>query len=92
MSDLVQQVGGFWQTLRHDGIDYGSYIEHLTYLLFLNGSQILTTYPVRVLTTRSRSFRLSRRAQLNCAKNIEKLDCPLTVQLRLPKVPYKAFR
>jgi type I restriction enzyme M protein len=35
MSDVVQQVGGFWHTLRHDGIDYGSYIEHLTYLLFL---------------------------------------------------------
>jgi type I restriction enzyme M protein len=35
MSDIVQQVGGFWQTLRHDGIDYASYIEHLTYLLFL---------------------------------------------------------
>ena len=35
MSDIVQQVGGFWQTLRHDGIDYGSYNEHLTYLLFL---------------------------------------------------------
>jgi type I restriction enzyme M protein len=26
---------GIWHTLRHDGIDYGSYIEHLTYLLFL---------------------------------------------------------
>jgi len=35
MSDVVQQLGEFWQTLRCDGVDYGSYVEHLTYLLFL---------------------------------------------------------
>jgi type I restriction enzyme M protein len=35
MSDVVQQVGRFWHTLRHDGIDYGDYIEQLLYLLFL---------------------------------------------------------
>jgi len=26
---------GFCHTLRHDGVDYGDYIEQLTYLLFL---------------------------------------------------------
>jgi type I restriction enzyme M protein len=35
MSDVVQQLGEFWHTLRYDGVDYGAYIEHLTYLLFL---------------------------------------------------------
>jgi type I restriction enzyme M protein len=35
MSDVVQTLWGFCHTLRHDGIDYGDYIEQLTYLLFL---------------------------------------------------------
>jgi type I restriction enzyme M protein len=35
MSDVVQRLWGFCHTLRHDGIDYGDYIEQLTYLLFL---------------------------------------------------------
>lgn len=35
MSDIVNKLWGFCQTLRHDGIDYGDYIEQLTYLLFL---------------------------------------------------------
>jgi len=35
MSDVVQQLWGFCHTLRHDGIDYGDYIEQLNYLLFL---------------------------------------------------------
>jgi type I restriction enzyme M protein len=35
MSDVVDKLWGFCHTLRHDGIDYGDYIEQLTYLLFL---------------------------------------------------------
>lgn len=35
MSGVVQKLWGFCNTLRHDGIDYGDYIEQLTYLLFL---------------------------------------------------------
>ena len=35
MSDIVQKLWGLCHTLRHDGIDYGDYIEQLTYLLFL---------------------------------------------------------
>lgn len=35
MADVVQKLWGFCHTLRHDGIDYGDYIEQLTYLLFL---------------------------------------------------------
>jgi hypothetical protein len=27
MSDVVQKLWGFCHTLRHDGIDYGDYIE-----------------------------------------------------------------
>ena len=35
MTDIVQRLWGFCHTLRHDGIDYGDYIEQITYLLFL---------------------------------------------------------
>ena len=35
MTDIVTKLWGFCHTLRHDWIDYGDYIEQLTYLLFL---------------------------------------------------------
>src|SRR5215218_8363757 len=35
MSDIVNKLWGFCHTLRHDGVDFGDYIEQLTYLLFL---------------------------------------------------------
>lgn len=35
MTDVVQKLWGFCHTLRHDGVDYGDYIEQITYLLFL---------------------------------------------------------
>ena len=35
MADLVNKLWGFCHVLRHDGIDYGDYIEQLTFLLFL---------------------------------------------------------
>ena len=35
MTDVVEKLWGFCHTLRHDGIDYGDYIEQITYLLFL---------------------------------------------------------
>ena len=35
MTDVVQRLWGFCHTLRHEGIDYGDYIEQITYLLFL---------------------------------------------------------
>jgi type I restriction enzyme M protein len=35
MNDVVAKLWGFCHTLRHDGVDYGDYIEQLTYLLFL---------------------------------------------------------
>jgi type I restriction enzyme M protein len=35
MSDVAGKLWGFCHTLRHDGIDYGDYVEQLTYLLFL---------------------------------------------------------
>ena len=31
MIDIVGKLWGFCHTLRHDGIDYGDYIEQLTY-------------------------------------------------------------
>ncbi len=39
MSDIVGKLWGFCHTLRHDGIDYGDYIEQITYLLFLKMAQ-----------------------------------------------------
>ena len=35
MTDVVQKLWGFCHTLRHDGIDYGDYIEQITFLLFI---------------------------------------------------------
>lgn len=35
MSDIVNTLWGYCHTLRHDGMDYGDYIEQITYLLFL---------------------------------------------------------
>ncbi|MBN2075180.1 MAG: SAM-dependent DNA methyltransferase [Dehalococcoidales bacterium] len=35
MTDISQKLWGFCHTLRHDGIDYGDYIEQITYLLFI---------------------------------------------------------
>ena len=35
MTDVVNKLWGFCHILRHDGIDYGDYIEQMTYLLFL---------------------------------------------------------
>lgn len=49
MSDVVNKLWGFCHTLRHDGIDYGDYIEQITYLLFLKmaeekGAEIPSKY------------------------------------------------
>lgn len=35
MPDIVQKLWGFCHVLRHDGVDYGDYIEQITYLLFI---------------------------------------------------------
>lgn len=58
MSDIVQKLWGFCHTLRHDGIDYGDYIEQLTYLLFLKmaeerGADIPKKYSWSVLREKS---------------------------------------
>jgi len=34
-TDIVGKLWGFCHTLRHDGVNYGDYIEQITYLLFL---------------------------------------------------------
>ncbi|MBI5413183.1 SAM-dependent DNA methyltransferase [Candidatus Peregrinibacteria bacterium] len=58
MSDVVQKLWGFCHTLRHDGVDYGDYIEQLTYLLFLKmadekGADIPKEYSWSVLREKS---------------------------------------
>ena len=34
-TDIVAKIWGFCHTLRHDGVNYGDYIEQITYLLFI---------------------------------------------------------
>ena len=58
MADIVGKLWGFCHTLRHDGIDYGDYIEQLTYLLFLKmieekGVEIPSEYAWSVLKEKS---------------------------------------
>ncbi len=58
MTDIVGKLWGFCHTLRHDGIDYGDYIEQLTYLLFLKmieekGAKIPADYSWGVLREKS---------------------------------------
>ncbi len=58
MSDVVGKLWGFCNTLRHDGVDYGDYIEQLTYLLFLKmaeekGADIPKEYAWKVLKEKS---------------------------------------
>jgi len=58
MSDVVGKLWGFCHTLRHDGVDYGDYIEQLTYLLFLKmaeekGASIPKEYSWPVLREKS---------------------------------------
>jgi type I restriction enzyme M protein len=35
VTDVASRLWGFAHTLRHEGVDYGDYIEQITYLLFL---------------------------------------------------------
>jgi type I restriction enzyme M protein len=58
MTDIVSKLWGFCHTLRHDGIDYGDYIEQLTYLLFLKmieekGAEIPSQYSWSILREKS---------------------------------------
>jgi type I restriction enzyme M protein len=58
MTDIVGKLWGFCHTLRHDRIDYGDYIEQLTYLLFLKmieekGAEIPQQYSWAILREKS---------------------------------------
>lgn len=58
MTDVVGKLWGFCNTLRHDGINYGDYIEQLTYLLFLKladekGVPVPQDYDWKSLTSKS---------------------------------------
>ena len=58
MTDIVGKLWGFCHTLRHDGIDYGDYIEQLTYLLFLKmieekGAEVPPKYSWPILREKS---------------------------------------
>ncbi|MFA5893987.1 MAG: class I SAM-dependent DNA methyltransferase [Candidatus Margulisiibacteriota bacterium] len=58
MTDVVQKLWGFCHTLRHEGIDYGDYVEQITYLLFLKmadekGAYIPKAYSWAVLKEKS---------------------------------------
>jgi type I restriction enzyme M protein len=62
VSDIVNKLWGFCHTLRHDGIDYGDYIEQLTYLLFLKMAD-------------EREIDLSRISWTNDKGKVEISDC-----------------
>lgn len=62
MSDIVNKLWGFCHTLRHDGVDYGDYIEQLTYLLFLKMAN-------------ERDIDLSSIEEINAQGKKNKVDC-----------------
>lgn len=57
-TNIVSKLWGYCHVLRHDGMDYGDYVEQLTYLLFLKmadekGALIPQEYSWSVLITKS---------------------------------------
>lgn len=57
-TNIVNKLWGYCHVLRHDGMDYGDYVEQLTYLLFLKmaeekGAEIPKEYSWAVLRTKS---------------------------------------
>lgn len=57
-TNIVNKLWGYCHVLRHDGMDYGDYVEQLTYLLFLKmaeekGAVIPQEYSWGVLKTKS---------------------------------------
>ncbi|MCL4339160.1 type I restriction-modification system subunit M [Patescibacteria group bacterium] len=57
-TNIVNKLWGYCHVLRHDGMDYGDYVEQLTYLLFLKmaeekGANIPKEYSWAVLKTKS---------------------------------------
>ncbi len=57
-TNIVNKLWGFCHVLRHDGMDYGDYVEQLTYLLFLKmieekGAVIPKEYSWDVLKSKS---------------------------------------
>lgn len=57
-TNIVNKLWGYCHVLRHDGMDYGDYVEQLTYLLFLKmikekGAIIPKEYSWGVLKTKS---------------------------------------
>ncbi|OGC51765.1 restriction endonuclease subunit S [candidate division WWE3 bacterium RIFCSPLOWO2_01_FULL_39_13] len=57
-TDVVNKLWGFCHILRHDGMDYGDYVEQLTFLLFLKmadekGVEIPKAYSWEVLKYKS---------------------------------------
>ena len=66
MNDVVAKLWGFCHTLRHDGVDYGDYIEQLTYLLFLKMADERGNRSSRkgrlAVSTEAERYRASRRS------------------------------
>ena len=57
-TNIVNKLWGYCHVLRHDGMDYGDYVEQLTYLLFLKmaeerSAEIPKEYSWSVLKTKS---------------------------------------
>ena len=62
MTDVVGKLWGFCHVLRHDGIDYGDYIEQLTYLLFLKMADERGIDPAKMSPSMPSCFPSVRRA------------------------------
>jgi type I restriction enzyme M protein len=68
-TNIVNKLWGYCHVLRHDGMDYGDYVEQLTYLLFLKmaeekGAIIPDKYSWNILKTKSGTELLDFYAEL----------------------------
>ena len=50
-TDVVARLWGFAHSLRHDGVDYGDYIEQITYLIFIKRLDEMQELEERKATT-----------------------------------------
>ena len=78
MSDIVQKLWGFCHTLRHDGVDYGDYIEQITYLLFLKmaderGVEHPVFYASKALSPAQRNYSAVQKEALAIVHAVKKL-------------------
>jgi type I restriction enzyme M protein len=60
---IVQKLWNYCNVLHDDGMSYGDYVEHLTYLLFLKMTDERSRPPYKQASLVPRALRLTRAAQ-----------------------------